>query len=192
MVDKTVAYGRGDSCSPDAPPSWVDFADNADESNENLTASVRRKAAGEDPIAFSLRAADEDDPNSWKRFRGDNAKLVVTYNTRPDKPTGERLTNPDEKTCTTDNTKRPWIRDATPTMSVTGTDADSHTDGTGQNLTAAFQVWDQVDEPAPSSTRARTDRRTRAGSRRTSLSGNSGTAAATAGARRPTTAPPAS
>jgi hypothetical protein len=143
MVDRTVAYGRGDSCSPDAPASWVDFADNADESNENLTASVRKKAAGEDPIAFSLRAADEDDPNSWKRFRGDNAKLVVTYNTRPDKPTGERLTNPDEKTCTTDNTKRPWIRDATPRMSVTGTDADSHTDGSGQNLTAAFQVWDQ-------------------------------------------------
>ena len=143
MVDRSVAYGRGDSCSPDAPPSWVDFADNADESNENLTSSVSKKAAGEDPIAFSLRAADEDDPNSWKRFRGDNAKLVVTYNTRPDKPTGERLTNPDEKTCTTDNTKRPWIRDATPAMSVTGTDADSHTDGTGQNLTAAFQVWDQ-------------------------------------------------
>lgn len=145
MVDRTVAYGRGDSCSPDAPPSWVDFADSADESNENLTSSVRKKAAAEDPIAFSLRAADEDDPNSWKRFRGDNAKLVVTYNTRPTKPTGERLTNPDEKACTTDNTKRPWIRDATPTMSVTGTDADSHTDGTGQNLTATFRVWDQVD-----------------------------------------------
>ncbi|MFM9691837.1 LamG-like jellyroll fold domain-containing protein [Streptomyces europaeiscabiei] len=145
MVDKTVAYGRGDSCSPDAPPSWVDFADNAEESNENLTSSVRKKAAGEDPIAFSLRAADEGDPNSWKRFRGDNAKLVVTYNTRPNKPTGEKLSNPEEKTCTTDNTKRPWIRDATPAMSVTGTDADSHTDGTGQNLTATFRVWDQVD-----------------------------------------------
>ncbi|MGW1540884.1 LamG-like jellyroll fold domain-containing protein [Streptomyces sp. NPDC002309] len=145
MVDRNVAYGRGDSCSPDAPPSWVDFSDNADESNENLTSSVRKKAAGEDPIAFSLRASDEGDPNSWKRFRGDNAKLVVTYNTRPSKPTGERLTNPDEKLCTTDNTKRPWIRDATPRMSVTGTDADSHTDGTGQNLTATFRVWDQVD-----------------------------------------------
>ncbi|MDQ0933290.1 helix-turn-helix domain-containing protein [Streptomyces turgidiscabies] len=92
---------------------------------------------------LGLRAADEDDPNSWKRFQGDNAKLVVTYNTRPDKPAGERLTNPDEKTCTTDNTKRPWIRDATPTMSVTGTDADSHTDGSGQNLTATFQVGEQ-------------------------------------------------
>lgn len=49
MVDKTVAYGRGDSCSPDAPPSWVDFADNADESNENLTASVRKKAMRRGP-----------------------------------------------------------------------------------------------------------------------------------------------
>jgi hypothetical protein len=145
LVDKNVAYGRGDSCSPDAPASWVHFADNADESNENLTSSVRKKAAGEDPIAFSLRAADEDDPNSWKRFRGEDAKLVVTYNTRPNKPTGEKLSNPEEKTCTTDNTKRPWIRDATPAMSVTGTDADSYTDGTGQNLTATFRVWDQVD-----------------------------------------------
>ncbi|MFF7262170.1 LamG-like jellyroll fold domain-containing protein [Streptomyces sp. NPDC008159] len=146
LVDKNVANGRGDSCSPDAPPSWVDFQDNADESNENLTSSVRKKAVGEDPIAFSLRAADEGDPNSWKRFRGgDNAKLVVTYNTRPNKPTGEKLSNPEEKTCTTDNTKRPWIRDATPAMSVSGTDADSHTDGSGQNLTATFRVWDQVD-----------------------------------------------
>jgi len=70
MVDRTVAYGRGDSCSPDAPASWVDFADNADESNENLTASVRRKAAGEDPIAFSLRAADEDDPKLLEAVPG--------------------------------------------------------------------------------------------------------------------------
>lgn len=145
MVDRTVAYGRGDSCSPDAPASWVDFQDNADESNENLTSSVRKKAAAQDPIAFSLRAADEDDANSWKRFRGDNAKLVITYNTTPGKPNNERLSNPEEKTCTADNTKRPWIRDATPTMAVNGTDADSYTDGTGQNLTATFRVWDQVD-----------------------------------------------
>ncbi|MER8005625.1 LamG-like jellyroll fold domain-containing protein [Streptomyces sp. NPDC094149] len=145
MVDRTVAYGRGDSCSPDAPPSWVDFQDSPDESNENLTATVRKKAKAEDPIAFSLRAADEDDANSWKRFRGDNAKLVVTYNTTPGKPYNERLTNPEEKTCTTDNTKRPWIRDDTPTMAVNGTDADSYSDGTGQNLTATFRVWDQVD-----------------------------------------------
>lgn len=145
MVDRTVAYGRGDSCSPDAPASWVDFQDNADEGNENLTATVRKKAKAEDPIAFSLRAADEDDANSWKRFRGDNAKLVVTYNTTPGKPYNERLTNPEEKTCTTDNTKRPWIRDDTPTMAVNGTDADSYSDGAGQNLTATFRVWDQVD-----------------------------------------------
>ncbi|MFF1449372.1 LamG-like jellyroll fold domain-containing protein [Streptomyces sp. NPDC058274] len=145
MVDRTVAYGRGDSCSPDAPASWVDFQDNADESNENLTSSVRKKIAAEDPIAFSLRAADEDDANSWKRFRGDNAKLVLTYNTTPGKPYNERLSNPEEKTCTADNTKRPWIRDATPTMAVSGTDADSYTDGTGQNLTATFRVWDQLD-----------------------------------------------
>lgn len=144
MVDRTVAYGRGDSCSPDAPPSWVDFQDNGDESNENLTATVRKKAKAGDPLAFSLRAADEGDPNSWKRFRGDNAKLVVTYNTTPSKPSKERLTNPEEKACTTDNTKRPWIRDATPTMAVNGTDADSYSDGTGQNLTATFRVWDQV------------------------------------------------
>ncbi|WP_239148988.1 LamG-like jellyroll fold domain-containing protein [Streptomyces sp. SID12501] len=143
MVDRKVAYGRGDSCSPDAPASWVDFQDNPDETNENLTSSVRKKAAAEDPIAFSLRAADEDDANSWKRFRGDNAKLVLTYNTTPGKPYNERLSSPEEKTCTTDNSKRPWIRDATPTMAVTGTDADSYTDGTGQNLTATFQVWNQ-------------------------------------------------
>ncbi|MFF3659117.1 LamG-like jellyroll fold domain-containing protein [Streptomyces olivochromogenes] len=143
LVDRTVAYGRGTSCSPDAPASWVDFQDNPKESNENLTPAVRKKAAAEDPIAFSLRAADEDDANSWKRFRGDNAKLVVTYNTTPGKPYNERLSNPEAKTCTTDNTKSPWIRDDTPTMAVNGTDADSYSDGTGQNLTAEFRVWDQ-------------------------------------------------
>ncbi|MEH0578561.1 DNRLRE domain-containing protein [Streptomyces sp. B21-108] len=145
MVDRTVAYGRGSSCSPDAPAGWVDFQDSSKEDNENLTPTVRKKAAAGAPIAFSLRAADEDDANSWKRFRGDNAKLVVTYNTTPGKPYNERLSNPEEKTCTTDNTKRPWIRDDTPTMAVNGTDADSYTDGTGQNLTATFRVWDQVD-----------------------------------------------
>ncbi|BCJ52200.1 hypothetical protein Asp14428_36750 [Actinoplanes sp. NBRC 14428] len=135
MVDRKVAYGRGKSCDPDAPASWVEFSDNKEETNENLTPTVRTKLANGSPIAFSLNAKDEGDGNSWKRFRGDNAALSVTFNTRPGKPYNEKTTSPSTG-CVT-GSGRPFVRDATPQLQVTAAD-----DEKSQNLKVTFEVWD--------------------------------------------------
>ncbi|MET0494039.1 MAG: LamG-like jellyroll fold domain-containing protein [Actinoplanes sp.] len=135
MVDRKVAYGRGSACSPDKPASWVEFADNKEETNENLTATVKTKLKAGSPIAFSLNAADEGDGNSWKRFRGDNASLTVTFNTRPGKPYNEKTTSP-ATGCVT-GAARPFVRDATPELHVNAAD-----DETSQNLKVTFEVQD--------------------------------------------------
>jgi hypothetical protein len=134
MGDRKVAYGRGDACDPSAPASWVEFSDNPDETDENLTATVRSKLGGGDPIAFALSASDESDANSWKRFRGDNAALSVTYNTRPAKPWNGRTTSP-TTACAT-GASRPYINDNSPMLHVNADDADN------QNLKATFELTD--------------------------------------------------
>ncbi|MEV4439319.1 LamG-like jellyroll fold domain-containing protein [Streptomyces sp. NPDC049577] len=133
MVDRKVAYGRGDQC----PSARVEFYDNPDEKNENLTPTVRKVAATGEPIAFSLTASDEKDPYSWKRFRGSDAKLSIEYNTPPNKPSDGRVSG--TSTCER-GSGRPWIRSSTPTMMVRGTDDDQ------QNLKATFRVWNAVPE----------------------------------------------
>jgi hypothetical protein len=135
MVDRKVAYGRGKSCDPDAPASWVEFADNKEETNENLTSTVKSKLASGSPIAFSLNAKDEGDGNSWKRFKGDNASLVVTYNTLPGKPFNERLTDPN-KACVTGDAARPYVWNDVPNMVASAQDADS------QNISITFHLTD--------------------------------------------------
>jgi Concanavalin A-like lectin/glucanases superfamily len=134
MGDRKVAYGRGSACDPDAPASWVEFKDNADETDENLTPTVRKKLKDGDPIAFALSASDESDGNSWKRFRGDNAALSVTYNTKPATPTGPDTTSP-VTSCVT-GASRPYINDNSPMLHVNAYDAEN------QNLTATFEVTD--------------------------------------------------
>lgn len=134
MVDRKVAYGRGDRC----PAARVEFYDNPDEKNENLTPTVKKFAASGNPIAFSLTAKDESDPYSWKRFRGSDAKLSIEYNTPPEKPTDERTDNP-ETSCKRGG-DRPWIRTDNPTMVVNARDDDQ------QNLKATFRVWNAIPE----------------------------------------------
>ncbi|MDP9819867.1 LamG-like jellyroll fold domain-containing protein [Spirilliplanes yamanashiensis] len=134
MVDRKVAYGRGSSCDPDSDPSWVEFADNADETDENLTKTVRPRLAAGRAVAFSLAAKDEKDPNSWKRFEGDNATLSVTYRSRPSKPFGERMTAPD-KPCVT-GAGRPFLPNDKPVLVAQATDPDS------QNISVRFVLTD--------------------------------------------------
>ncbi|MEV2197558.1 LamG-like jellyroll fold domain-containing protein [Streptomyces phaeochromogenes] len=87
MGDRYVSAGRGDLCSPDQPNAWVEFNDNPDESDENLTSTVRAFADGKiSRLTLMLRAKDEGEPRAWKRFDS-NAELKVWYVHKPGVPT---------------------------------------------------------------------------------------------------------
>nr|WP_324784156.1 LamG domain-containing protein [Streptomyces sp. H51] len=89
--DTQVSAGRGDLCSPDQPDAWIDFHDNPNETDENLTASVRNLAAGKfSRLTLMLQAKDESDPAAWKRF-DDNAELQVIYVPKPGVPSSVGL-----------------------------------------------------------------------------------------------------
>ncbi|MFC7643824.1 hypothetical protein ACFQX6_25920 [Streptosporangium lutulentum] len=79
MGDRNVSAGRGSSCDPDQPSAPIDFRDNPEETNENLTPTVKDFAAGKfAKLTLELRAHDEGDTAAWKRFRND-AVLAVDY-----------------------------------------------------------------------------------------------------------------
>ncbi|MEU9992860.1 LamG domain-containing protein [Streptomyces sp. NPDC048045] len=87
MGDRYVSAGRGKLCSPDQPDAWIEFNDNAKESDENLTKTVRSFADGKiSRLTLMLRAKDEGDPRAWKRF-DDSAELQVTFAYKPGVPT---------------------------------------------------------------------------------------------------------
>lgn len=87
MGDRHVSAGRGDRCSPQQPARWIEFNDNPNESDENLTSTVRSLADGKiSRLTLMLRAKDEGNPRAWKRF-DDNAELKVWYVHRPGVPT---------------------------------------------------------------------------------------------------------
>ncbi|MEU7213858.1 LamG domain-containing protein [Streptomyces sp. NPDC044989] len=86
MVDRWVSAGRGSACDPDSPDAPIEFNDNPEESNENLTPTVKSFAAGNfSRLTLELRAHDESDTAAWKRFK-DNAVLAVDYVGLPEKP----------------------------------------------------------------------------------------------------------
>ncbi|MFF9410137.1 LamG domain-containing protein [Streptomyces anandii] len=87
MVDRYVSAGRGSLCDPDSPTAPIEFNDNPEESNENLTPTVRDFAAGRfSRLTLEIRAHDESDASAWKRFRND-AVLSVSFVGLPGKPT---------------------------------------------------------------------------------------------------------
>ncbi|MFG3120806.1 LamG-like jellyroll fold domain-containing protein [Streptomyces sp. NPDC048201] len=98
MGDRTVSAGRSDLCSPDQPDSWIEFNDNPDEPDENLTSTVRSFADGKiSRLTLMLRAHDEDDPRAWKRF-DDSAELQVNFAYKPGVPTNVGLIPGDGQT----------------------------------------------------------------------------------------------
>nr|WP_247697231.1 LamG domain-containing protein [Streptomyces sp. b94] len=91
MVDRWVSAGRGSLCDPDSPDAPIEFNDNAEEPNENLTPTVRDFAAGKfSRLTLELRANNESDTAAWKRFKND-AVLAVDFVGLPDKPTSVGL-----------------------------------------------------------------------------------------------------
>lgn len=116
MGDRHVSAGRGDACSPSQPAKPIEFNDNPNESNENLTTTVKRLASGDlSRLTLMLKSQDETTTKGWKRFKND-ATLDVTYVGKPARPTevglvtgGDRATS-----CETDADRAPVTADPTP------------------------------------------------------------------------------
>ncbi|MBX6385627.1 MAG: laminin G domain-containing protein [Microbispora sp.] len=119
MVDRNVSAGRGSACSPSQPAAVIEFKDNPDETNENLTPTVKDFAAGKfSKLTLELRAHDESDTSAWKRFRND-AVLVVDYVSMPGVPTGVGLVTGSGTVCETKESAPAIVSDPTPTMTTT-------------------------------------------------------------------------
>lgn len=86
MGDRYVSAGRGTACSPSQPRAPIEFNDNPDEPDENLTSTVRSFADGKlSLLTLRLSAQDETDTESWKRF-DDDAVIRVRYMSKPATP----------------------------------------------------------------------------------------------------------
>ncbi|OIJ64573.1 LamG domain protein jellyroll fold domain protein [Streptomyces mangrovisoli] len=119
MVDRYVSAGRGSACSPSQPEDQIEFNDNPEETNENLTPTVKDFANGDfSRLTLMLKAHDETDPNSWKRF-DDDAELDVKYVGIPDKPTHIGLVTGTTTACETDKTDPLIVSDSTPALAAT-------------------------------------------------------------------------
>lgn len=121
MVDISVSAGRGTRCNPSQPAAWIDFHDNPNESNENLTSTVRSLAdGGLTTLTLALRAGNESDDNSWKRFR-ENVVISVRYVPKPGVPTSvgvQATSDVSSRTCPTSSSPV-TVADTTPPMWAT-------------------------------------------------------------------------
>ncbi|WP_155054071.1 LamG-like jellyroll fold domain-containing protein [Streptomyces blattellae] len=140
MGDRHVSAGRGSACDPSQPNAPIEFNDNPDESNENLTSTVSDFAAGKfSRLTLMLRAADESDPNSWKRFKND-AVLEVRFVGVPATPTGIGIVTGDGTVCETDAGDPAIVSDSTPSLAATAqTKAGGESD-------ASLRVYFDVDK----------------------------------------------
>ncbi|MFJ5611965.1 LamG-like jellyroll fold domain-containing protein [Streptomyces sp. NPDC093221] len=117
MVDRSFSAGRGSTCDPNSPDAPIEFADNPDETNENLTPTVADFAAGKfAKLTLELRAHDESDTSAWKRFKN-NAALSVNYVANPALPTKIGLVTGSGVVCSTKSADPSVISDPTPALS---------------------------------------------------------------------------
>ncbi|MEV6331108.1 LamG domain-containing protein [Streptomyces sp. NPDC051909] len=146
MGDRYVSAGRGTACSPSQPAAAIEFNDNPEETNENLTPTVKAFAEGKfSRLTLELRAHDESDTSAWKRFRND-AVLAVSYVGLPDKPTGVGLVTGSGTVCEKSEGDPAIISDPTPTLS-----AIAQTKSGGESG-AQLQVYFDLDEKNSSGT----------------------------------------
>ncbi|MER5734420.1 LamG domain-containing protein [Streptomyces sp. NPDC002262] len=118
MVDRHISAGRGSLCDPDSPTAPIEFHDNPEEPNENLTPTVKAFAAGSiSRLTLQLRAQDETDATAWKRFRND-AVLAVDFVGLPDKPTGVGLKTGTGTVCNRSEADPAMVSDPYPTLNA--------------------------------------------------------------------------
>ncbi|MEV4227086.1 LamG domain-containing protein [Streptomyces bobili] len=114
MVDRHISAGRGSLCDPDSPDAPVEFNDNAAETNENLTPTVRDFAAGKfSRLTLEIKAHDEGDTAAWKRFKND-ATLAVKYVGLPDTPTEVGVVAGSSYVCASNSAVPNIVSDPTP------------------------------------------------------------------------------
>ncbi|MEU3251883.1 LamG domain-containing protein [Streptomyces sp. NPDC006997] len=119
MGDRHVSAGRGSLCDPDSPDAPIEFNDNPEETNENLTPTVESFAAGKfSRLTLMLKAHDETDTSAWKRFKND-AVLSVDYVGLPAKPTGIGLVTGSGTVCETAESDPAIVSDPTPGLTAT-------------------------------------------------------------------------
>ncbi|MGW5418892.1 LamG domain-containing protein [Streptomyces sp. NPDC003943] len=138
LVDRYVSAGRGSLCDPNSPDAPIEFNDNPDETNENLTPTVRDFAAGKfSRLTLEIRAHDESDASAWKRFRND-AVLAVSYVALPAVPTGAAIVTGSGNICSTNHLDPDMIADPKPQLNATPQTAAGGE--TGAKLRAHFRV----------------------------------------------------
>ncbi|WP_285574485.1 LamG-like jellyroll fold domain-containing protein [Streptomyces sp. RTGN2] len=119
MGDRSVSAGRGSLCDPDSPDAPIEFNDNPEETNENLTPTVKSFAAGKfSRLTLEIRAHDESDTSAWKRFRND-AVLAVDFVGVPDLPTSIGLVTGTGTVCARTESNPSIVSDPTPTLTAT-------------------------------------------------------------------------
>ncbi|MCX4855674.1 LamG domain-containing protein [Streptomyces canus] len=155
MVDRYVSAGRGSACNPSQPAADIEFNDNPDETNENLTSTMKKFANGDfSRLTLMLKAHDETDPNSWKRF-DDNAEIDVKYVGIPAKPTKIGLVTGTTVACETDKSDPLVVSDPTPALQSTPQTAPGGESGATlkavysvDKYTASSDTWSTVFETA--------------------------------------------
>jgi hypothetical protein len=128
MSSATTAHKTGNaSC----PAGQVAF---------NVTGAMQDAHNGNWPnLVLGLRATNEGNPDSWKRFQAD-ATIQVDYNSVP--TVGTASTSP-ATTCVSGNGSPaagdPYVNDATPTLMAVASDADSSDNNETGHF--AWQTW---------------------------------------------------
>ncbi|MFI8914501.1 LamG-like jellyroll fold domain-containing protein [Streptomyces sp. NPDC053513] len=146
MVDRSVSAGRGSLCDPDSPDAPIEFNDNPEETNENLTPTVASFAAGNfSRLTLELRAHDETDTSAWKRFK-DDAVLRVSYVAYPAKPTGVGIVGGSGTVCSTNAADPTVVSDPTPTLNSTPQTAAGGESG------AKLKAWFRIEKQAADGT----------------------------------------
>ncbi|MET9438239.1 LamG domain-containing protein [Streptomyces sp. NPDC006551] len=142
MVDRYVSAGRGSECDPNSPDAPIEFNDNPEETNENLTPTVRDFAAGKfSRLTLEIRANDETDTSAWKRFKND-AVLRVQYVAYPAKPTNVGIVSGSNHVCDTNAAAPTVVSDPTPAL--TSTPQTSAGGEAGARLHAWFRIEEQA------------------------------------------------
>ncbi|WP_371604915.1 LamG domain-containing protein (plasmid) [Streptomyces sp. NBC_01220] len=156
MGDRYVSAGRGGNCSPSQPRAQINFKDNPEETDENLTPTVKSFAAGNiSRLTLMLMAKDESDPIAWKRF-DDDAVLSIDYIGTPAAPTNlgvdsaRRMTSPDgvvpppSQSCATKESA-PAVK-SSPAVTLTATPRTA----TGGEKEAKLRIYFDVDQKSGS------------------------------------------